>query len=356
MAKKLKDCFPMIREENELLAEIRESETLRRTFQGWPEEKQRIFLDCCTGARGVKMLYDSFFKEIMNPEKNPERIEELLSLLLDRQVRILKELPLEGTRLAGAHSLVIMDIVVELEGGSLANVEVQKLGYRFPGQRSACYSADLLLRQYKRVREEKRERFHYRDIKTVYTVVLFEQSPGEFHRYPEECRHRFRQRSDTGLELDLLQEFCFVPLDIFQQIYHNKGIWDRRDAWLVFLSMEEPEAILDLLECCPDFGKLYEEIYRLCRNVEDIMEMFSRELQELDRNTVQYMMDEMQEEIDQQKEEINQQKEEIDQQKEEIDQQKEEISQQKEKLDQKDRELEELRKRIQELESGRNGK
>ena len=83
MAKKLKDCFPMIREENELLAEIRESETLRRTFQGWPEEKQRIFLDCCTGARGVKMLYDSFFKEIMNPEKNPERIEELLSLLLN---------------------------------------------------------------------------------------------------------------------------------------------------------------------------------------------------------------------------------------------------------------------------------
>ena len=101
---------------------------------------------------------------------------------------------------------------------------------------------------------------------------------------------------------------------------------DRRDAWLVFLSMEEPEGILDLLECCPDFGKLYEEIYRLCRNVEDIMEMFSRELQELDRNTVQYMMDEMQEEIDQQKE----------------------------KLDQKDRELEELRKRIQELEPGTN--
>ena len=354
MAKKLKDCFPMIREENELLAEIRESETLRRTFQGWPEEKQRIFLDCCTGARGVKMLYDSFFKEIMNPEKNPERIEELLSLLLDRQVRILKVLPLEGTRLAGAHSLVIMDIVVELEGGSLANVEVQKLGYRFPGQRSACYSADLLLRQYKRGREEKRERFHYRDIKTVYTVVLFEQSPGEFHRYPEECRHRFRQRSDTGLELDLLQEFCFVPLDIFQQIYHNKGIRDRRDAWLVFLSMEEPEAILDLLERCPDFGKLYEEIYRLCRNVEDIMEMFSRELQELDRNTVQYMMDEMQEEIDQQKEEIIRKKEELEHKDQKLEEKEEELSQQKEKLDQKDRELEELRKRIQELESGKD--
>ncbi len=42
-----------------------------------------------------------------------------------------------------------MDIVVELEDGSIANVEAQKIGYAFPGQRSACYSADLLLRQYK---------------------------------------------------------------------------------------------------------------------------------------------------------------------------------------------------------------
>ena len=41
---------------------------------------------------------------------------------------------------------------MELEDGSLANIEIQKIGYAFPGQRGACYSADLLLRQYKRVR------------------------------------------------------------------------------------------------------------------------------------------------------------------------------------------------------------
>ena len=51
-----------------------------------------------------------------------------------------------------------MDIVVELEDHSIANVEVQKIGYKFSGQRSACYSADLLLRQYKRVRGERGRR------------------------------------------------------------------------------------------------------------------------------------------------------------------------------------------------------
>lgn len=38
----------------------------------------------------------------------------------------------------------------------------------------------------------------------------------------------------------------------------------------------------------------------MCLNMERVMGMFSKELQELDRNTVQYMIDEMEEEIDEQ--------------------------------------------------------
>lgn len=75
---------------------------------------------------------------------------EVLSLVLQQKVKILSVLPNDSTRIADEHSLVITDIVIELEDHSIANVEVQKLGYRFPGQRCACYSADLLLRQYKK--------------------------------------------------------------------------------------------------------------------------------------------------------------------------------------------------------------
>jgi sporulation protein YlmC with PRC-barrel domain len=71
---------------------------------------------------------------------------------------------------------LITDIVVEFEDGSIANVEIQKIGYMFPGQRAACYSSDLLLRQYKRLRSEKDEVFTYKKIKTVYTIVLIENT------------------------------------------------------------------------------------------------------------------------------------------------------------------------------------
>ena len=45
----------------------------------------------------------------------------------------------------------------------------------------------------------------------------------------------------------------------------------------------------------------------MCQNVEKVMNMFSKELQELDRNTDQYMIDEMQDTINDQKNTITEQ-------------------------------------------------
>lgn len=222
MANVLQQYFPMIRTRKEILGEISENKRLRCIWQEWNEEQQKEFMKFCTGAKGIKILYDSFFKEIMDPDSAPERLEELLSLILGQKIRILKILPNDSSRIADENSLVIMDIVIELEDHSIANVEVQKLGYKFPGQRAVCYSADLLLRQYKRIKGEKGNTFSYRDIKKVYTIIFYEHSPAEFHQFPEHFIHRASQKTDTGLKLDLLQEFVFLPLDNFLGILHNK--------------------------------------------------------------------------------------------------------------------------------------
>ena len=184
MAKNLKDCFPMLQSREEVLKRIDGDKSLRETYQSWKEGEREAFFDMCTGARGVKMLYDGFFKEVMSPEYAPQRLSDFLSVVLGAAVRVKNVLPNDTTRLTDESSLLVLDIVVEFEDGRIANVEVQKIGYLFPGERSACYSADLLLRQYKRLRDERKKQFSYRDIRTVYTIVLFEHSPEEFHAYP----------------------------------------------------------------------------------------------------------------------------------------------------------------------------
>ena len=300
MKNKLQNYFPMIRTQGEVLSELRENTKLWKTFCEWEGKYQQEYLDICTGVKGVKLLYDTYFKAVMNPDTRPERLNDFLSEILGKKVKILKVLPNESAQIAAESSLLIMDIVVQFEDGSIANVEVQKIGYLFPGQRSACYSSDLLLRQYKRVRAELGQGFTYRKIQKVYTIVLFEKSNSDFSKFSKEIYiHHFEQKSDTGVEMNLLQEYTFICLDIFGDIIQNEDrkIENRLEEWLVFLSQDDPDMIIKLLNQNADFQEIYEEVYTICLNMERMMEMFSKELAILDRNTVKLMIDEMEEEV-----------------------------------------------------------
>ena len=351
MTKRLKDYFSTIRDREEVLADIYGNESLLDIYDSWTEEQQELFLAYCTGVRGVKILYDEFFKMIINPEKTPERLETILTLLIGERIKILQVLPNESTRIAAEKSLLVLDIVVELENGSIANVEVQRIGYAFPGQRSACYSADLLMRQYKRTKKRKKKNFKYSDIKKVYTVVFFEKSSTEFHKYDDIFLHRSKQQTDSGLQIELLQEYIFVALDIFRNYLHNKGVRKNNEleAWLTFLSEDNPEWILKLINNYPEFEELYEEVYRVCRNTEVMMGLFSEELLEMDKNTVDFMIDEMQDTIDAQKEKLKKQIEEIDKQNEMIGEQERTIGKQNEMIGEQNKKIGEQEKAIEEM-------
>ena len=327
----LKKHFPMLRTAEEVMQDIQGNPHLLRQYQSWSEEQQQEFLDICTGTRGVKMVYDTFFKEVMNPEYTPERVGDFLSVLLKQKVTVLHALPNDTVRIGAENSLLYTDLVVKLEDGSYANIEIQKIGYLFPGQRAACYSADLLLRQYKRVRAEakniKGKKFSYKDIMPVYTIVLFERSPQIFHEFPDKYLHYIEAKSDTGIEVPLLQKYLFIPLDIFKKNVQNKiNIDNKVEAWLRFFSTDVPEDILLLIEAYPEYKKMYEEVYQLCLNTEKVMGMFSEELRILDHNTAEYMVDVMQDTIDSQQETIDCQQDEIDALKLQNDSQQEEIA------------------------------
>lgn len=343
----LADYFPMIQTKEEIRKRIDGNPELKNIFCQWSGDAQEEFLQFCSGEKGVKVVYDGVFKEVFNPETTPERLEALLSLVLKREVRIETVLPNDSVRLGAESSLLYTDIIVQQTDGSLSNVEIQKIGYAFPGERCACYSADHVLRQYKRVRGERNKSFDYRKIKKVYTIVFFEHSPKEFWNFPKEYLHSFRQQSNTGLKMELLQEYYFVPLDIYRKNMDNRPIRDELEAWLAFLSYDEPERILELITQYPKFRAMYQDIYEMCMNMERVMSMYSKELAELDRNTVLYMIDEMQEEIDQKREELEQTQSELGQTKGELEQTQGELEQTQSELGQAKGKLEQTQGKLE---------
>ena len=104
--------------------------------------------------------------------------------------------------------------------------------------------------------------------------------------------------------MNLLQKYIFINLDIYFKIHQNNTIENEMDAWLMFLGTDDPNRILQLLDQYPWFEDLYRDLYTACRNTERVMGMFSEELKILDRNTVQYMIDEMEEQIKEQKHQL----------------------------------------------------
>ena len=291
----------------QVMEELKSDPELFREFQKLSPTLQEELIQFSMGVRGLNVTYDPVFKKIFDPETRPERLEEFLSLCMNQKVKIVRVVPGESQRLTEKGSLLIMDILVKLTSGTLVNVEIQRIGYLFPGARCACYSSDLLLRQYTQVREDmrrKHQEFSYRNIKGVYTIVLIQKSTREFRKYPRKYLHYFAQSSNTGLKLDLLQRYLLIPLDIFRKCLQNrrkeagtsqKGrtirLKNRLEAWLAFISSDKPEDILEVVRAYPDFRELYREVFQFRDQRRELISMYSKALSILDANTVELMVE-----------------------------------------------------------------
>ena len=273
----------------EVLTLLKQDRKAYRKFQKLTGELQEELIGFCMGSRGLKMTYDPFFKEILNPVYHRERLERFLSCVLEEKVKIKIIYPNESRRLSAEASLVIMDMLVELESGVLINVEIQKLGYDFPGPRSACYSSDLVMREYTRIKAEKKKKFAYRDMGKVITIVVIENSVAQFHQN-DHYIHHFKQVSDTGLDINLLQEYIFIALDVFREITHN--VSTELEAWMFFLGSDNPGDIMKVTEAYPEFRELYEDVIKFQKKPEELVNMFSEILEIMDRNTVMDMIEE----------------------------------------------------------------
>ena len=73
-----------------------------------------------------------------------------------------------------------------------------------------------------------------------------------------------------------------------------------------------------IIERYPDFREIYEEIAQFQVKPEELVGMYSKALEILDRNTVQYMIEEQKQEIEEQQREIEERKREIEEQQKEI--------------------------------------
>ncbi|MDE7446981.1 MAG: PD-(D/E)XK nuclease family transposase [Lachnospiraceae bacterium] len=270
------------------------------SFLKLPAGLQRELLDFCIGEHGLRVTYDPVFQRVFHPARHPERLESFLSSFLGKNVRIIDILPRQGTQLVEKGSFVILDALVQLDDGSYANVEMQKIGYKFPLARTDCYVSDIIMRQYGWKRAQMGKEFSFHKLQKVYCIILMEQSPAEFHTAKGDYIHKRSSYFNTGIfhnNSGLHEEF-FICLDIFHSNVHNITKYSTiLDAWLTFFSTTDLETIRELVRNFPMFRPVYQEITEFVREPEELMHMFTEELYIMDRNMERLMVSELQDEV-----------------------------------------------------------
>jgi len=121
-----------------------------------------------------------------------------------------------------------------------------------------------------------------------------EHSPAQFH-HTNEYIHRKISCFDTDVQINLLDNITFISLDTFRSVVQN--IDTEQKAWLSFLTADDPDEIVRLVNAYPEFLPCYRDIISFRRRPKDLITTFSDALREMDRNTEIYMVEQLAKEV-----------------------------------------------------------
>ena len=276
------------------------------------------FCDYLRGTKTLPLLYDPFFKAIFNPDINKDRLAKLISAILGQEVTVVEILPNEDSSMMG--TLIIMDILVRMSDGSLANIEVQKAPYLFPAERISCYSSDLMMRQYNKIKNMSSDgkKFSYKDLHRVHTIIFYENSSECLKSSIDEKLyfHVGKTKFNTGIDIELLQDFHLISLDTFKEyrypniiqgdttvtgydcdesVYKNKISEEMKKNRLMFLSLfvtDTTDNMSRLLSVYPELEDIVKDMGQYLSRPEEVLNMFSESLRILDKNSMDLLIDE----------------------------------------------------------------
>lgn len=108
--------------------------------------------------------------------------------------------------------------------------------------------------------------------KPMYTIIILEKSSGPFLK-SDSYIHHFKQRSDTGIELEFLQYYDYICLDVFKE--KNPRAAGELEKWLKFLSIESTDEMKTFLRANPSFQSVYDCAIIMLKDREELLRMIS---------------------------------------------------------------------------------
>ena len=102
----IKQAFGKKVSRDKVLSIINRDPVSKNTFESFSKADQEKILAYLSGEKTLQILYDKFFKKILDPHTHQNRVESLLSSIFGETVKIVRVLPKEGIAITGAEQLL----------------------------------------------------------------------------------------------------------------------------------------------------------------------------------------------------------------------------------------------------------
>ena len=99
-----------------------------------------------------------------------------------------------------------------------------------------------------------------------------EESTDDFREYPE-FHHHFEQKSNTGLDLELIQYYDYICLDVFRK--NKPYTTEQLILWLDFLSITDTDEMEVFLTDHPEFVEIYARACEMLADREELLIMLA---------------------------------------------------------------------------------
>ena len=109
----------------------------------------------------------------------------------------------------------------------------------------------------------------------------------------------------TNIRFVLCRWLPLISLNVFSENKYPMDKNNRVTTWLSLLATRNVDDLTEILAVYPWLEAIYQDMASSLHKPEEVLTMFSDALKILDHNTVQYMIDEMQNTIDDQKAQLN---------------------------------------------------
>lgn len=255
---------------------------LKAQFSAFGKEYQKILLEFEKGIKPLPMYLDGFFDYCIGNPSNMDTTSILLSDILGCKVTITEQLD-DVINVTDKLNYYTVRYAIKFENESMADLVLMKMDFTPSEEMLECIQANNTISQYNRLKQIKGSHFRFDLLRPCYTVIFTEKSLQNVKK--QDKINDFCVWHDNKTFSQGAPSLSHLIMLSYEDYLRSKGKKNSNlDAWMTFLTSNDPSDALQLATIFPHFAEIYKRASLLRNDTPNLINLMANSIRHREHN------------------------------------------------------------------------